>query len=96
MIISEPSINIFVTKKQEIKISNHNWYFIIRENQTLRTHCTTPLFYLLAPTCFGSSLSSSGSFLDPSELPEIHIEFVIYLKYITDKKKSVFITYHVE
>jgi hypothetical protein len=46
---------------------------------------TTPLFYILAPTCFGSSLPSSGSFLDPFELPEIQIEWVVYLKYITYK-----------
>jgi hypothetical protein len=32
---------------------------------------TTPLFYMLAPTCFGSSLPSSESILDPSELLEI-------------------------
>jgi hypothetical protein len=38
--------------------------------------CTTPLFYVLAPTCFGSSLPSSGSFLDTSELLEIQIEWV--------------------
>jgi hypothetical protein len=36
--------------------------------------CTTPLFYILAPTCFGCSLPSSGSFLDPSELLGIQIE----------------------
>jgi hypothetical protein len=40
------------------------------------TDCTTPYFYILAPTCFGSSLPSSGSFLDPSELLEIQIEWV--------------------
>jgi hypothetical protein len=48
--------------------------------------CTTPLFYVLAATCFGSSLPSSGSFLDPSELLEIQIEWAVYLKYVTDKK----------
>jgi hypothetical protein len=36
------------------------------------------LFYILASTCFGSSLPSSGSFLDPSELLEIQIEWVVY------------------
>jgi hypothetical protein len=40
--------------------------------------CTTSLFYILAPTYFGSSLPSSGSFLDPSELLEIQIEWVVY------------------
>jgi hypothetical protein len=40
--------------------------------------CTSPLFYILAPTCFGSSLPSAGSFLDPSELFERGIEWVVY------------------
>jgi hypothetical protein len=56
-----------------------------RNNQHYAQICTTPLFYILAPTCFGSSLPSSGSFLDSSELLEIQIEWVVYLKYITDK-----------
>jgi hypothetical protein len=47
--------------------------------------CTTPLFYILAPTCFGSSLPLSGGFLCPSELLEIQIEWLEYLKYVTDK-----------
>jgi hypothetical protein len=67
-----------------------------RNNQNYALICTTPLFYILAPTCFGSSLPSSGSILDPSELLEIQIEWVVYLKYITDKKESVCIKYHVE
>jgi hypothetical protein len=33
---------------------------------------------ILAPTCFGSSLPSPWSFLDPSELLEIQIEWVVY------------------
>jgi hypothetical protein len=47
-------------------------------NQHYALICTTPLFYILFPTCFGSSLPSSGSFLDPSELLEIQIEWVVY------------------
>jgi hypothetical protein len=39
-----------------------------RNNQHYALICTTPLFYILAPTCFGSRLPSSVSFLDPSEL----------------------------
>jgi hypothetical protein len=39
---------------------------------------TTPLLYTLALACFGSSLPSSGNFLDPSELLEIRIEWVVY------------------
>jgi hypothetical protein len=49
-----------------------------RNNQQYALICTTPLFYILAPTCFGSSLPSSGSFLDPSDLLEIQIEWEIY------------------
>jgi hypothetical protein len=46
----------------------------IRIDQQYALICTTPLFYVLAPTCFGSSLPSPGSFLDPSELLEVQIE----------------------
>jgi hypothetical protein len=53
-----------------------SWYFNIhtvhfrriRNDQQYVVISTFPLFYVLAPTCFGSSLPSSGSFLDPSEL----------------------------
>jgi hypothetical protein len=50
----------------------------IRSDQQYALICKTPLFYVLASTCFGSSLPSSGSFLDPSELLEIQIEWVVY------------------
>jgi hypothetical protein len=50
----------------------------IRKNQQYALICTTPLFYVLAPTCFGSSLPSSGSVLDPSELLETQIEWGVY------------------
>jgi hypothetical protein len=49
-----------------------------RNNQHHALTCTAPLLYILAPTCFDSSLPSSGSFLDPSELPEIQIEWLVY------------------
>jgi hypothetical protein len=49
-----------------------------RNNQHYSLICTTHLFYILAPTFFGSSLPSSGSFLDPSELLEIQIDWVVY------------------
>jgi hypothetical protein len=49
-----------------------------RNNQQYALICTTPLFYILAPTCFGSSLPSSGNFLDPTELLEIQIEWAVY------------------
>jgi hypothetical protein len=53
-------------------------YSCSRNNQYYALIFTTPLFYILAPTCFGSSLRSSGSLLDPSELLEIQIEWVVY------------------
>src|SRR5215471_11044648 len=49
-----------------------------RNNQHYEPISITPLFYTLAPTCFGSSLPSSRSFLDPPELLEIQIEWVGY------------------
>jgi hypothetical protein len=49
-----------------------------RNNQHYALICTIPLFCILASTCFGSSLPSSGSFFDPSELLEIQIEWVVY------------------
>jgi hypothetical protein len=52
--------------------------------------CTTSLFRILAPTCFGSSLPSSGSILDPSELLEIQIELVISKIYKQIKRISVY------
>jgi hypothetical protein len=42
------------------------------------TDYTTPLFYILAPSCFDSSLPSSGSLLAPPELLEIQIGRVVY------------------
>jgi hypothetical protein len=49
-----------------------------RNNQHYALNFTTHLFNILAPTCFGSSLPSTGSYLDPSELLEIQIEWVVY------------------
>jgi hypothetical protein len=43
-------------------------------NQHYALNCTTPLFNIQAHTCFGSSLPTSGSFLDPSELLEMQIK----------------------
>jgi hypothetical protein len=61
-----------------------SWMFVpciirrSRNDQQYALICTTPLFYTLAPACFGRSLPSSGSFLDPSELRKIQIELVVY------------------
>jgi hypothetical protein len=49
-----------------------------RNNQHYAMMFSIPLLCILAPTCFGRSLPSSGSFLDPSELLEIQIEWVVY------------------
>jgi hypothetical protein len=49
-----------------------------RNNQQYSLICATTLLYVLAPTYFGNSLPSSGSFLDPSEFRVIQIEWVVY------------------
>jgi hypothetical protein len=49
-----------------------------RNNQHFALICTIPLFYVLAPTFFDSSLPSLGSLLDPSELFEMQIDWVVY------------------
>jgi hypothetical protein len=36
----------------------------IRNGQQYALICTIRLFYVLVPTCFGSSLLTSGSFID--------------------------------
>jgi hypothetical protein len=63
--------------------------FSVRDNQHYAPIGTIALIYILAATCFGSSLPSSGSFLDPSELLEIQIELAVYLKCVTDKRFCV-------
>jgi hypothetical protein len=50
----------------------------IRKDQQYAQICTIPLFYVSASKCFGSSLPSSGSFLDPPELLEIQIDLLVY------------------
>jgi hypothetical protein len=73
----------------------------VRNDQQYALICNTPLFYVLAPTCYGSSPPSSGSFLYPSELPEIQIEWVVYhimcsqLGSTTDKTTTIQHTGHV-
>jgi hypothetical protein len=62
------------TLRQAVEVSRRR----NRNNQHYALICTTPLFYILASTRFGSSLPSLGSFLDPSELLEIQIEWVVY------------------
>jgi hypothetical protein len=54
-------------------------------------HKFAPLLYsyMLAPTCFGSSLLSSGSFWIRPSFVKIQIDMAVYLKYITDKNQCV-------
>jgi hypothetical protein len=56
----------------------HICWLSVEYHTTLCTDRTTPVSYVLAPTCFGSSLPSSGSLLDPPELLEIQIGRVVY------------------
>jgi hypothetical protein len=53
-------------------------YQMLEKRPTICTDCTTPLFYILATTCFGSSLPSLGSLLDPPEVLEIQIGWAVY------------------
>jgi hypothetical protein len=43
----------------------------------------TSLFNMQAPTCFGSCIPSSGSFLDPCELREKQNNYMVYRKRIS-------------
>jgi hypothetical protein len=58
-----------------------------RNNEHKAQICTSALFYMLAPTCFGSSLPSSGSFWIRLSYVKIQIDLVVYLKYTTDKNQ---------
>jgi hypothetical protein len=56
-----------------------------RNDQQYSQICTTALFYIPAPTCFGSSLPSLGSLWIRLSYMKIQIGLVVYLKYITGK-----------
>jgi hypothetical protein len=49
-----------------------------RNNQHNEQICTNALFYMLAPTCFGSSLPSSGNFWIRLSYMKIQIDMVVY------------------
>jgi hypothetical protein len=49
-----------------------------RKNQHDAQICTTALFYILASTCFGTSLPSTGSFWIRLSYMKIQIDLVIY------------------
>jgi hypothetical protein len=48
-----------------------------RNNQRYAQICTTALFYMLASTCFDSSLPSSGSFWIRLSYMKIQIDLVV-------------------
>jgi hypothetical protein len=54
------------------------WSDFSRNNQHNAQICTTGLFYMVAPTCFGSSLPSSGSFRIRPSCMNIPIDLVVY------------------
>jgi hypothetical protein len=72
-----------------------NLYICSRNNQCCALICITPLFYILTATCFGSSLPSSGSFLDLSELLEIQICCASQLGGTTDRPTTLRHTGHI-
>jgi hypothetical protein len=75
----DPPFHMFYFVNHKLKaLSSTGICTRIRKDQRYALSFTTPLYYVMAPTCFGSSLPSSGSFLDPSELLEIQIEWVVY------------------
>jgi hypothetical protein len=49
-----------------------------RNNQLNAKICTNALFYMLAPTCFGISLPSSGSFWIRLSYVKMQIDMVVY------------------
>jgi hypothetical protein len=76
----------YITKQfhiQTVKNCNSVILYIFRTTDITSMHWFVPLLYSIywSPTCFGSILPSSGSFLDPSELLEIlvQIEWVVYV-----------------
>jgi hypothetical protein len=53
-------------------------YTFSRNNQHNAQICTTALFRMLAPTCFGCSLASSESFWIRLSYVKIQIDTVVY------------------
>jgi hypothetical protein len=49
-----------------------------RNNQHNAQICTTALYYMLPPTCFGSSLPSSWSFWIRLSYAKLQIDMVVY------------------
>jgi hypothetical protein len=68
------SLNVSDRHSHPYKITGKIIVLLSRNNQHYALKCTTPLFNIQAPICLGSSLPSSGSFLESSELLEMQIE----------------------
>jgi hypothetical protein len=64
-----------------------------RNNQYNAQICTNALFYMLAPTCFGSSLPSSGSFWIRRSYVKIQIDMEVY--FATAIWNHVYIRHHI-
>jgi hypothetical protein len=62
-------------------------YHVVEITNTM--HRFAPLLYILAATCFGSSLPLSGSFWIRLSYMKIQIDLVVYLKYIKDENWCV-------
>jgi hypothetical protein len=62
---------------------------LVEINKTVHKFAPLLYSYMLDPTCFGSSLPSSGSFWIRLSYVKIQIDMVVYLKYITDNKQCV-------
>jgi hypothetical protein len=75
---SETNQNLFQDLMFVPCIIRRSW-----NNQHNAQICTAALFYILAPTCFGSSLQSSGSFWIHLSYVKIQIDMVVNLKHIT-------------
>jgi hypothetical protein len=60
-----------------------------RNNQHNAQICTTALFIYAGSYMFRQQSAIFRELVDPSELREIQIDIVVYLKYITDKNQCV-------
>jgi hypothetical protein len=69
IIVSHFKFNVHTVHIKRIRRKNQQYALIVPSCIYL---------YVLAPTCFGSSLPSSGSLLDPPELLEKHNRGLVY------------------
>jgi hypothetical protein len=72
------SHNTFLKNYTSAQFMSNMYITCSRNNQHNAQICTTVLFYMLAPTCFGGSLPSSGSFWIRLSYAKIHIDTVVY------------------